>query len=49
MENHETQAEKERKEREADAAAEGWTVVANHKGRKKTVDSESGIAMALLD
>lgn len=45
IENHEAQAEKERKEREAASAAEGWTVVVHHKGRKKTVDSESGIAM----
>lgn len=45
IENHEAQAEKERKEREAASAAEGWTVVVHHKGRKKNVDSESGIAM----
>lgn len=45
IENHEAQAEKERKEREAASAAEGWTVVVHHKGRKKTVDSESGIAI----
>jgi len=43
--DHEAQAEKERKEREAAAAAEGWTVVVHQKGRKKTVDSESGIAV----
>lgn len=35
--------EKERKEREAAAAEEGWTVVEHHKGRKKTADLESGI------
>lgn len=48
IENHEAQAEKERKEREAASAAEGWTVVVHHKGRKKTVDSESGIAMGSI-
>lgn len=33
------------KEREAQAAEGGWTVVSHHKGRKKTTDSESGIAV----
>lgn len=32
----------ERKEREAQAAEGGWTVVVHHKGRKKTTDVESG-------
>lgn len=35
----------ERKEREALAAEGGWTVVVHHKGRKKTTDSQSGIAV----
>jgi len=35
----------ERKEREDQAAEGGWTVVAHHKGRKKTTDAESGITM----
>lgn len=35
----------ERKEKEALAAEGGWTVVVHHKGRKKTTDSESGIAV----
>ena len=35
----------ERKEREAQAAQGGWTVVKHHKGRKKTTDSESGITV----
>lgn len=35
----------ERKEREALAAEGGWTVVVHHKGRKKTTDAESGIAV----
>lgn len=35
----------ERKEREARAAEGGWTVVVHHKGRKKTTDAESGIAV----
>ncbi|CAN6233615.1 unnamed protein product [Urochloa humidicola] len=42
---HEEQQEKERKEREARAAADGWTVVVHHKGRKKTTDTETGIAV----
>lgn len=35
----------ERHNREAKAAEGGWTVVVHHKGRKKTTDSESGIAV----
>lgn len=35
----------EREEKEALAAEGGWTVVVHHKGRKKTTDSESGIAV----
>lgn len=35
----------ERGERETCAAEGGWTVVLHHKGRKKTRDSESGIAV----
>ncbi|XP_042399094.1 ribosomal RNA-processing protein 7 homolog isoform X2 [Zingiber officinale] len=42
---HEAQLEKEKKEREAQAAEGGWTVVVHHKGRKKTTDPESGIAV----
>eukprot|EP00252_Welwitschia_mirabilis_P001435 TRINITY_DN11294_c0_g1_i1.p1 TRINITY_DN11294_c0_g1~~TRINITY_DN11294_c0_g1_i1.p1 ORF type:complete len:144 (-),score=45.27 TRINITY_DN11294_c0_g1_i1:225-656(-) len=42
---HEAEVEKERKEREAAAAEEGWTVVTHHKGRKKDVDPESQIAV----
>ncbi|KAF5815212.1 putative ribosomal RNA-processing protein [Helianthus annuus] len=36
------QKEKERKEREEEAAEGGWTVVTHFKGRKKTTDAESG-------
>ncbi|KAL4562140.1 hypothetical protein LXL04_034334 [Taraxacum kok-saghyz] len=36
------QKEKERKERESEAAEGGWTVVTHMKGRKKTTDAESG-------
>lgn len=36
----------ERKEREAQAAEGGWTVVTHHKGRKKTTDAESGITVS---
>lgn len=44
----------ERKEREAQAAEGGWTVVVHHKGRKKTTDTESGttvgsVAQALVE
>jgi ribosomal RNA-processing protein 7 len=35
----------ERKAKEALAAEGGWTVVEHHRGRKKTTDSESGIAV----
>lgn len=35
----------EKKEKEALAAEDGWTVVVHHKGRKKTTDSETGIAV----
>lgn len=35
----------ERKAKEALVAEGGWTVVQHHKGRKKTTDSESGIAV----
>jgi ribosomal RNA-processing protein 7 len=35
----------QRKAKEAIAAEGGWTVVAHHKGRKKTTDSESGIVV----
>ncbi|KAK7362738.1 hypothetical protein VNO77_04859 [Canavalia gladiata] len=42
---HEAKLEEERKEKEALAAEGGWTVVVHHKGRKKTTDSESGIAV----
>ncbi|XP_047151392.1 uncharacterized protein LOC124823260 [Vigna umbellata] len=42
---HEEKLEEERKEKEALAADGGWTVVVHHKGRKKTTDSETGIAV----
>ncbi|KAG4383892.1 hypothetical protein GLYMA_13G171200v4 [Glycine max] len=42
---HEAKLEEEREEKEALAAEGGWTVVVHHKGRKKTTDSESGIAV----
>lgn len=42
---HEAEEEQARKEREARASEGGWTVVVHHKGRKKTTDSESGIAV----
>uniref|UniRef100_A0A6N2LY09 Ribosomal RNA-processing protein 7 C-terminal domain-containing protein n=1 Tax=Salix viminalis TaxID=40686 RepID=A0A6N2LY09_SALVM len=42
---HEEKLDQERKEREAQAAEGGWTVVKHHKGRKKTTDSESGITV----
>ncbi|KAK4409784.1 hypothetical protein Sango_0051400 [Sesamum angolense] len=42
---HEAQEEQARAEREAQAAEGGWTVVVHHKGRKKTTDAESGIAV----
>ncbi|KAJ6402620.1 hypothetical protein OIU84_014678 [Salix udensis] len=43
--SHEEKLEQERKEREAQVAEGGWTVVKHHKGRKKTTDSESGITV----
>ncbi|XP_019419215.1 PREDICTED: nucleoporin GLE1 isoform X2 [Lupinus angustifolius] len=43
--DHEEKLEEERKEREARAADGGWTVVVHHKGRKKTTDAESGVAV----
>ncbi|XP_061363464.1 uncharacterized protein LOC133307060 [Gastrolobium bilobum] len=42
---HEAKLEEERKEKETLAAEGGWTVIVHHKGRKKTTDSESGIAV----
>ncbi|KAK7374886.1 hypothetical protein VNO80_08329 [Phaseolus coccineus] len=42
---HEEKLEEERKEKEALVAEGGWTVVVHHKGRKKTTDSETGIAV----
>lgn len=41
--NFEAQEEKARKEREAAAEEEGWTVVQHHKGRKKTADLDTGV------
>ncbi|RHN81263.1 putative ribosomal RNA-processing protein [Medicago truncatula] len=43
--SYEEKLEEERKTKEALAAEGGWTVAAYHKGRKKTTDSESGIAV----
>ncbi|KAL6521677.1 hypothetical protein OROGR_018246 [Orobanche gracilis] len=42
---HEAQEEKARVEREAQAAEGGWTVVAHHKGRKKTTEPETGVVV----
>ncbi|XP_065854778.1 uncharacterized protein [Euphorbia lathyris] len=42
---HDEKLEQEKKEREAEASKDGWTVVVHHKGRKKTTDSESGITV----
>ncbi|KAF9588144.1 hypothetical protein IFM89_007620 [Coptis chinensis] len=39
------QEEDARKEKEAEAADGGWTVVGQHKGRKKTTDAKSGTTM----
>ncbi|GKC39372.1 ribosomal RNA-processing protein 7, partial [Tanacetum coccineum] len=39
------QKEREKKEREEEAAEGGWTVVGQHKGRKKTTEAESEIMM----
>ncbi|CAI0453261.1 unnamed protein product [Linum tenue] len=43
--SHEEKLEEEKKEREAQAADGGWTVVVHQRGRKKTTDPESGIAV----
>ncbi|WMV18964.1 hypothetical protein MTR67_012349 [Solanum verrucosum] len=43
--SYEAKKEQERKENEPLAAEDGWTVVVHHKGRKKTTDSETGIAV----
>ncbi|CAH9102148.1 unnamed protein product [Cuscuta epithymum] len=42
---YEAEKEQEKKAKEALIAEDGWTVVSHHKGRKKTVDSESGVAV----
>lgn len=42
---HEARLEQEKKEREAQAAEGGWTVVVHQKGRKKTTDAESGVTV----
>ncbi|CAH9084321.1 unnamed protein product [Cuscuta europaea] len=42
---YEAEKEQEKKVKEALIAEDGWTVVSHHKGRKKTVDSESGVAV----
>ncbi|KAJ0984415.1 hypothetical protein J5N97_002771 [Dioscorea zingiberensis] len=42
---HEAEQEQARKEREAHAAEGGWTVVAHHKGRKKTTEAETGVTV----
>ncbi|GMH04286.1 hypothetical protein Nepgr_006125 [Nepenthes gracilis] len=42
---YEAEAEQARKEREAQAAEGGWTVVVHRKGGKKTTDPESGVAV----
>ncbi|KAF3443958.1 hypothetical protein FNV43_RR13648 [Rhamnella rubrinervis] len=41
---HEEKLEKEKEEREAQAAEGGWIVVTHHKGRKKTTD-ENGVTV----
>ncbi|KAJ8567174.1 hypothetical protein K7X08_019382 [Anisodus acutangulus] len=43
--DYEAKKEQEKKEKEALAAEDGWSVVLHHKGRKKTTDSETGIAV----
>ncbi|XP_055805311.1 uncharacterized protein LOC129874108 isoform X2 [Solanum dulcamara] len=43
--DYEAKKEQEKKEKEALAAEDGWTVVVHHKGRKKNTDSETGIAV----
>ncbi|XP_058114989.1 uncharacterized protein LOC131257988 isoform X6 [Magnolia sinica] len=45
---HEAQEEQAKKERESRVAEGGWTVVKHHKGRKKTTDSESGVAVGAV-
>lgn len=42
---HEEQEEQARKEKEANIAEEGWTVVVHRKGGKKTTDPDSGVAV----
>ncbi|KAK4346373.1 hypothetical protein RND71_032712 [Anisodus tanguticus] len=46
--DHEAKKEQEKKEKEALAAEDGWTVVVHLKGRKKTTDSETGIAVGSI-
>ncbi|KAL3643845.1 hypothetical protein CASFOL_011777 [Castilleja foliolosa] len=43
--DHEAKEEQARVKREAQAAEGGWTVVVQHRGRKKTTDAESGVAV----
>ncbi|MCE3052531.1 hypothetical protein HAX54_052837, partial [Datura stramonium] len=43
--DYEVKKEQEKKAKEALAAEDGWTVVVHHKGRKKTMDSETGIVV----
>ncbi|CAN1164759.1 Ribosomal RNA-processing protein 7 homolog A [Linum perenne] len=43
--SHEEKLEQLKKEKEAQAAEGGWTVVVHQRGRKKTTDPESGIAV----
>jgi ribosomal RNA-processing protein 7 len=38
----------EKKEREARAAEDGWTIVVHHKGRKKTTNTESGTVVGSI-
>ncbi|XP_004513908.1 uncharacterized protein [Cicer arietinum] len=45
---YEGKLEEEMKAKQALAAEGGWTVVVHHKGRKKTTDSESGIAVGSI-
>ncbi|KAL8546154.1 hypothetical protein ACS0TY_006033 [Phlomoides rotata] len=42
---HEAKEEQAKAEKEAQAAEGGWTVVVHHRGRKKTTDAESGVAV----
>ncbi|KAL9152058.1 hypothetical protein ABFS82_11G093900 [Erythranthe guttata] len=42
---HEAKEEQAKLEREAKAAEGGWTVVVHHKGRKKTTEDETGVAV----